>query len=269
MENNIVILDKFRIVYIDNYFVKLQFLDENLFNVEKKEIFPNEIVVGDKVQRCFNKATNSEYYEIYEKQVCLEEQISKKYVEKFLEKYKKENNICLSKWVVVGIENHSVCVAKIDDLKERKYEADIKFLLNARRGDLYYLLEMGKTSEYFYDEENNEDVCLEYAKLLRNELNENDLVVMRKMEKKNAKLFKKINPCIYQNSWCLEEMASESVFVGVGEKYDDMPIEKNLLPKQARLGDFVSLDKNNQYVFNRDALLKHIKNLEKLSKGVR
>ena len=119
------------------------------------------------------------------------------------------------------------------------------------------------------DEENNEDVCLEYAKLLRNELNENDLVVMRKMEKKNAKLFKKINPCIYQNSWCLEEMASESVFVGVDEKYDDMPIEKKLLPKQARLGDFVSLDKNNQYVFNRDALLKHIKNLEKLSKGVR
>lgn len=321
---------KYSILYLDNYFAKLKYLDDDIVTFEKRSILPKDICEGDIIQEFYNRDTKETFYEIIEKsnninfdfnKLCLickdsnktllckngtekaeettlteegvgmivkEKFVKNKLFTKIINEFRSVNNIKkvskfnFSRWVVFEIYNHTICLANINNIDEKRYIPDVELELNAYIGDLYYYLELDKKSEYIYDEEaNNTKLHLCYSKIIREliaKASENkteviDFKLMEELDKKASKLFSKLVPYKYENNWVLEELENHTDRGDVYRAYDLNDEEKAIfqdeLPKFAREGDVVALNIEGEYVFDREALLDAIQEFKKSLLGAR
>lgn len=280
----------YEILYIDNHFAKLNKVGSNFCIYEKVDNLPKGINVGDTIEKWYNKIANSYSYEIKRKKSFVEDNDENLcfVVDQFIsqKQIKKHNGKIfeVSRWVVHSLYNHTVCLYNLNDFSEKKYVADCELLLNARKGDLYYFIKLGRKSAYIFDAENCA-LMFEYSKLF-NQLDiknkklkqktstEMEICDMQVFDIKNTKKFNKKhkNSSNIVDIYCIEEKQNivddEVVFRLSDLSGNEISLKASQLPKYARVGDFVErVEQNNdvKYEFNRNALLKHLQDLNSLA----
>lgn len=277
-KENFVILNTYDVVYKDKYFVKLALTTDPEVVFVKKVDEVGEVFVGDEVALKYDKKAQKDIYEVTKKgegkEVSFEKSLARYFENKGINPVNLKE---LSKWVVICIYKHSVCIAKMFDLEEKRYIADTELVLNSQVGDLYYYLDDGKTQRYVYDAENNTSLCFDYARLFQDiELEEAKQgkktyyqVAKEKLlpfEEEHTKLFNQKFKEKFIATFTIEErenkVGDQIIYRLIDDNDNSRAISSKELPKFAREGDVVGLTEDGRFEFDRIALLENLELLE-------
>ena len=235
----------FKVVYIDKHFAKLSAVEEfdGYTFFEKTSALPNNSQLGDILKQYYDKDTKTFSYEIFEEANLLQE----------------DNDY--TEWVVSSLLNHTICLTKFDDFNTKLFIPDTRLKLNAQVGDIYLL----KDEKFYFDQTRNNDLCLLYAKMFDELDNSNDIKIMQTIDQDNSNIFKESCTHEFKTSYCIEKI-EETLEDGVIFRISDNEgnfhkIHSKKLPKFARVADFIGMTEEQEFYFDREALLAHLNEL--------